>query len=664
MSIRLSGMISGMDTDSIVQGLTSAYQVKIDNVYKKKVKKEWQVEAWESLNTKLYSFYTGNLTKLKTYGNYKTKKATVAGASKSAATVTASSTAAEGTYKMKIKSTASAAFLTGAKLSSEDYQATYSAMNATLFGEMYDSSGAKVNIDGKKLSLTDANGNTFDYTFDAATSSVTDMNAKLSDAGIDVQFAMVDGKLTMKNNTGGEITIASDDDLSAIGISTVDADGNAQSISIASDSEFTAATALSYKVEVDGSDLSKTTKLGDYMASLFTNAQTDDDGKKYISYTLTMGDGTEKTVKMYEDDTMDDFCTKLKEASGDKLNASFDATNRRFFITSKATGAANDFTISADGSTNSETALKALGLVEDASVTGTNKLARQQATDCIVELNGATLTSDTNTLKVDGLGLTINVEAAAKVNMDDIEDNDEEITITVAKDTDTVYNMVKEFVKEYNALVEEMSGLYYAEKTEYEPLTEEEESAMTETQIEKWETKAKSALLRRDSTLNTLMYSMRTILSTPVTAKKSDGTESKMSLASFGICTGEWSEYGKLHIYGDADDEDYSDKTDKLRAAIEEDPDAVMNTLAQVGQKLYERMGDMMKTSELSSTQKLYNDKSMKKQITEYEEEIEKLQEKLESMQERYYDQFSAMEVALSKIQANASAAGLFTNTQ
>ena len=66
----------------------------------------------------------------------------------------------------------------------------------------------------------------FDYTFDATTSSVTDMNAKLSEQGLGVQFAMVDGKLTMKNNTGGEITIASDDDLSAIGISTVDADGN------------------------------------------------------------------------------------------------------------------------------------------------------------------------------------------------------------------------------------------------------------------------------------------------------------------------------------------------------------------------------------------------------------------------------------------------------
>ena len=639
MSIRLSGMISGMDTDSIVQGLTSAYQAKVDNVTKKKTKAEWKTEVWESLNDKVYSFYTGSLTKIKTYGNFKTKKASVQGGTKSSATITASNGATEGTYKMRINSTASAGFLTGKVLDSK-FNGSAKALNGTSFRNLLSDGTAVDNLDGASFTIAKEGGDTFTYTVTDA-SSVSDINAKLSDAGItDITAEMVDGKISFKNDSDKAITItdtSADGALSKLGFAT---DGT----TVSAGSSTTFAPSLTYALQ--GEDLKTTTKLGDYMTDLFANASTDADGKKYIEYNLTIGTETQM-LKMYEDDTMSSFCTKLKEASGNKLNAAYDATNRRFFISSKDSGSANDFSITATGDTNSESALSRLGLTDGANT--------QAAKDCEIVLNGATITSSTNAVKVDGLGLTINVTSA---------DPTEELTISVEDDVDAVYNMVKDFIKEYNALVEEMSNEYYAEKSEYEPLTEDEQYSMTDKQIEKWEEKAKKGLLRRDETLNTVMYSMRTTLSAQVTATKSDGTQGKFSLASFGIVTGEWKEYGKLHIYGDEDDADYADRTDKLRTAIESDPDAVMNTIAQLAQNMYTKMNNMiMKSTDLSSSKKIYNDKSIKNQINTYEEEIKKLQEKLENAQDRYYDQFSSMEVALSKIQSQASSLGFNTGS-
>ena len=114
MSIRISGLVSGMDTDSIVKSLSSAYQVKIDKVAKKKKKTEWQKEAWEDMNKKIMSLYKGTLAKMKTYGSYKAKKATVTGGTENSVSVTATNNASAGSYKMKVISSASSAFLTGA----------------------------------------------------------------------------------------------------------------------------------------------------------------------------------------------------------------------------------------------------------------------------------------------------------------------------------------------------------------------------------------------------------------------------------------------------------------------------------------------------------------------------------------------------------------------
>ena len=53
MSMRMTGMFSGMDTESIIQELVSAKQTKVDTQKKAQTKLEWKQDAWKELNTKL-----------------------------------------------------------------------------------------------------------------------------------------------------------------------------------------------------------------------------------------------------------------------------------------------------------------------------------------------------------------------------------------------------------------------------------------------------------------------------------------------------------------------------------------------------------------------------------------------------------------------------------
>ena len=46
MAMRMTGMYSGMDTESIIQELVSAKRTKVDDVKKKLTKLEWKQDAW------------------------------------------------------------------------------------------------------------------------------------------------------------------------------------------------------------------------------------------------------------------------------------------------------------------------------------------------------------------------------------------------------------------------------------------------------------------------------------------------------------------------------------------------------------------------------------------------------------------------------------------
>ena len=208
-------------------------------------------------------------------------------------------------------------------------------------------------------------------------------------------------------------------------------------------------------------------------------------------------------------------------------------------------------------------------------------------------------------------------------------------------------------------IIDEMTKLYNEEKTDYDPLTDDEKASLSDNQIEKWEEKAKSGLLRRDQTIGSLLSNMRTILNKAVTVTNDDGSTTQYTLASLGIVTSnDWTENGKLHILGDEDDETYSMETNKLKAALDSKPEIFSTVFAGsdgFGKQMNDYMMKAMKKTETSHSLTFYNDITMDEEIDDYDDKIDELNKKLSDMEDKYYDQFAKMESAMAKLQQQQS---------
>lgn len=301
-------------------------------------------------------------------------------------------------------------------------------------------------------------------------------------------------------------------------------------------------------------------------------------------------------------------------------------------------------------------AVEAAAILANPASANAGGATKISGSDAEIRLNGVIYTSATNTFSINGLTIdALGVTGDGEAN---------EITITTTIDTQGIYDKIKDFLTEYNSVINEMTKLFNAESAkDYEPLTDEEKDAMSDTEIEKWEAKIKSALLRRDSSLDGIMSTMINSMS-----QSFEINGEKVSLSTFGIQTlgflnAKENEQYAYHIDGDADDASSSGKTDKLMKAIQEDPDQVAEFMKQLTTNLYQAVDKKMKSTSLSSAYKVYNDKELDKQMEQYKDLIKKWQDKAAEQEDYYYKKFSQMEVQLSKIQSQTnSLAGMLGN--
>lgn len=539
MAIRMTGMVSGLDTDSIVKELVSAYSTKKEKYKKEQTKLGWKQEIWKDLNKEVNTFYK-SVGNLRFEGGYSTKKTTSSDTAK--ATVSAGSNAVTGTQKLHVLSTAQSGYLTGGKITASD-------------------SSAKV------------------------TSST-----KLSELGF------------------------TEDE-----------------------------TALKFIAkDKDGKDISA-------------------------------------DIKLSKDSTISDAVKALRDVG---LNASFDENNGRIFLSSSATGASTDFSLKSDGSDASKNLLNTLALNTDASeVTEASKRATKiDGSDAAIVLNGVVYTSSSNNFSINGLSISVNAVtdsvdlSKAKTNgsldADKISDmlvntplNDSEaIRITTSTDTQGIYDKIKDFITSYNNIINKMTKLYNADSAgNYEPLTDDEKSEMSDSEIEKWETKIKDSLLRRDSTLSTVMSAMTTAMSGGATVNGKTYFLSNFGISTLGYMNAAENEQNAYHIDGDEDDENTSGNTDKLMTALNSDPDTVMDFMKQMATNLYNAIDKQMTSTTLRSKYSIYNDKEMTTQYKNYTTTIKEWETKISDKEDYYYKKFSSMESALSKLNSQTSSlSGLF----
>lgn len=390
------------------------------------------------------------------------------------------------------------------------------------------------------------------------------------------------------------------------------------------------------------------TKLSELGIAFDYSTSTDDEGNEVStsstrSFTITSA-GKTTSIDINGDMTISEFTSKLSSAG---VTANFDEKNQRFFVSASKNGSEGDFSYGDDATTNEVLTKMGLGrtAVTDENPDGFMGV-RLTGSDAEIELNGERYTSTTNSFEINGLSITVNSAT------------DETITLTTAQDTKGIYDTVKKFIKEYNELIKEMDKLYSAESArKYNMLSKEEKEEMSEDEIKEWEDKIKSALLRGDSTLNTVSSAMKSIMSAGITM--SDGT--KLHLSDFGIAAASYfsaadNEKNLYHIDGDPDDSTSSGNEDKLSAIISTDPDKVADFFSSLSKELYSKLDELMGRTEYSSAFTVYNDKLMKTQYSDYTTKISKQEELVTKWEDYYYKKFTAMETALATLQEKQNA--------
>lgn len=117
MALRLTGLNSGIETESMIKKLMDAERTKLNKVESKKSKLEWKQEKWKELNTKLYDLYTNKVSGLRFSNSYTTK--TIKSTNEAVARVEADPSAVDGVHSLSVKQIATTSSLISDKVSSD-----------------------------------------------------------------------------------------------------------------------------------------------------------------------------------------------------------------------------------------------------------------------------------------------------------------------------------------------------------------------------------------------------------------------------------------------------------------------------------------------------------------------------------------------------------------
>ncbi len=599
MTMRITGMYSGLDTDSIIQELVKARSVKVDNTKKGKTKLEWKQEAWTSLNTKVKSLFSSTLSKLRFSDAYKKKNTTVSNTN--AVSVITGDKAMNGVQTLSVKKLAKSGYMTGAEITTKDgSKATGDTLIKDL--KLKDYNGNVLNYEEGGSFTVNAGGKATRIDLNAET-KISDVVTKLNEAGVSANFDEANGRIFIASAQSGadnDFAITADNlggfsALSFLGINSANSD------------EENAKTAAEYeKLRTLGAQLND--KL------VYVN---DGEGNPtaQIDYAATM----EKIES--ELGVESDLYKAIKENMGDSDDA--------FSIGIDMLKYRADFANSVESEYG------------DAALY--SQAVRIKGQNAWIKLNGVDYYSNNNNVEVNGLTFTCFAEA-------------ENITVTTQEDTDGIYDVIRDFFKQYNEIINEMDKLYNADAAKgYEPLTDEEKDEMSDKEVEKWEQKIKDSILRKDTTLGTLASTMKQAMQ--------EGFEvngETMYLANFGIETMSYflapdNEKNAFHIAGDDKDANYSSQPDKLKAMIATDSETVISFFTQLSRNLYGKLDKLSASTDDTSKGSFFEDKKYKSDIKSYEAKIAEAEKKLAAYEDKYYKKFSQMEVALSKLQSSTS---------
>ncbi|WP_413407053.1 flagellar filament capping protein FliD [Paenibacillus amylolyticus] len=284
---------------------------------------------------------------------------------------------------------------------------------------------------------------------------------------------------------------------------------------------------------------------------------------------------------------------------------------------------------------------------------GPDKYKTTNAQDAKFSVNGRDYTDKSNTVTINGVQLTLQKTTADPAD----PSKDIPVSITTSSDTETALQTIKSFVEDYNSLITLLNTKLDENKyRDFKPLTDEQKTAMKDTDITNWTDKAKSGLLKNDDILRSALSNMRGIISGQVVA-----------LSEMGITMGSYNSGGKIVL-----DEVV------LKKALTENPqkavDLFQGTGSEANNGIFDKLADKISgsldslvtrvgTSKFSAdlTVSYKEESAMGRKLKEYNNRITNMLTILENTETRYYKQFTAMETAMNKLSSQSSS--LFSTT-
>ena len=378
-----------------------------------------------------------------------------------------------------------------------------------------------------------------------------------------------------------------------------------------------------------------------------------EDGEKIYEYSLQIND---ETLTFNQDSTVEKIISTINSSDAG-VEVSFSKTTNQFNLTAKETGSAGRIEIAENGLAGALFG-KVNETGDDAEFTAT--------------INGktTTYTRSSNTVELDGLTVTLEgkFDAVYKTGADGKPtteiDGTQGVTFTSKTDTDTIVDVIKQMVTDYNAMVTEVKKAYSdmplqkSDGSKYEPLTAEDEADMTESEIKAYEEKAKTGILFMDRELSSLYSALRG-------AVVGDGDPAY--LREIGISTSY--EEGLTTISLDEN---------KLRQALETDLDGVRDAFTKSGENGNGLMASIQEVTDryasttgatkgilIEKAGSKYSaasalDNTMQDKLEDLDEQIARWQDKMSNKVDYYTNKFTQLEVLINQMNSQSSAlAGL-----
>ncbi|MDR0819846.1 MAG: flagellar filament capping protein FliD [Oscillospiraceae bacterium] len=649
--LRFTGMSSGIDTDAIIKSMLQIQQLKVDREIRSRINLEWKQTGLTQINTDITDFRNTFLSVLGSKNvfssaTFNTKTASILGTDSGALTVTAGAEAVSGVYTVKsINSLASGANVTSNSTVTADGKGLADASGKVLGAKLGDLQGkfaSSFSFDANNKLSFKINDKTFEFSKDDTLGTLINTVNADATANATISYDGLTDRFKLESKTTGSASTLKFSDVSGDFLRSARLTSTSSKKVSIGGAGLSDGTSFNPPYDVALKDLKFATELEFKPVTLGV----DDDDYPIIEQGISFKIGN-KEFAFSMDDSLWEVLATVNASSEANVKFSYDVADDRFNITSQ------------DGSP--------LALFEDTN--GSNFFAATELPQSTVKGGTSaqlTLTIDGNDVDVErdsntftANGITYKLNAVTKT---DEVPNPTPIRFEVKQDVQPTIDKIKEFVTAYNSLVEKLTKLVTETKTTQQrkvtALTDADKEGMSEEEIKLVEDVAKIGLFHNDAGLSSMLSSLRNAL-----YEKIEGTglsPADIGLGTYGYASGSsWREKsGQIDL-----------DVDKLKAALEKDPDAVTRMFTSVSTATdkatkYKETGFFSKITEsFANYESNYRKDAVSRLTTQLSSQIQRvldLEDKIQERSERYYKQFAAMETMITKLQSQQSSlAGL-----